>query len=608
MKFNRSDIIISIVLLLISSLCLSLVFFDQLYFRFAYGFASVKNPIAQLSNIIGDVRVKAPDYYQWIPAQANMQVGSGYQIFSAGNSSVDVEANTWSAHVAEKSFLYIDNLDDLNRVSVDGGNFKFQSTKNDVVLKVCDESLGVSSEQTSLTGESSCLTKPKINLIKGKIQNTKKLELSSASKAENAPGPEAKVALEAPVDLEKIKLDIIRKKKPELIRPENEEVYQFVTDESGNFISNDSLNVEYQLNSKLVKLKVPALNFLNKNSFETKNQEITLNFEKNVDETWSLQLINTSIESFVDLKSDKKTFKVIFTTQQAIPTVKPILAQIYLDQMNYQDVYYEWQKEPEHVRFNIEMGLDENFSRVFRVATVADNRIKIAPVYKNYFIRAQAIAADGRKSKFSEITSVTVNLGELKLTSATEFILKNNESTVPLEFLPLKGIRSYGFQISKTEDFQKDSILRTKTTNGKYDFKFPETGIYFWRAWPVNEENLSLSNTTKIGKINIIKVKRTIAPSLASPQNKSTQYFQSGKEIYIHLKWNTLAEADEYEVQLATDEDFQNIVISEKSKINNKLIYFNQFFNKVYWRVRASGKAIETSDWSESRSLFFYKE
>lgn len=615
MKLNKTDIIVLFLLLFISGACLSLVYIDKLYFRLAYNFNNLKNPIAELKNVAGDIRVKPPEFYQWIPAQANMKLGPGFQIFSGDSSSVDVEAENWSAHVEEKSYLYLDNLDNLSRVSVDGGQFKFRSKANDVVLKICDENLDLESQQgdTQLSAESRCLEKPKVNVIKGRIKNTKKVEVKVEPQAEvspeQSPAPVRDEKKEQIAELERLKTELIRKKKPELVKPKNNEVFQFILDEEGRFISRDNLELLYTINMQTIAVAIPAKNFLNETDFGITSNEIQIQFGKQVEENvWSVELINKSIVNFIDLKSDKNLIKVIFNVQKSIPPAQPILDKILLDRNNYLNQYLEWQKDSEHQDYIVQFSRNENFDKVFKSLNAKENRVKLSPLYKDYYAKIWANSRDGRRSPASEVVHIHVDLGEIDLDSSKEFFIKNNEAIVELSFQPLRDIKNYGLQISKTDNFEANSIVKTRTQNGKFSFKYPNEGNYFWRVWPVNEENLSLSNKVKSGKFSIIKVKKSNPPTLLSPLNKSTQYFQNGKEVYTHLKWNTLNEAEEYEVQISEDEQFTQLVEVIKSKSNNKIVYFKKFYSKIYWRVRGVGKSIDQSDWSEPRIIFFYKE
>lgn len=615
MKLNKTDIILLLLLLFISGACLSLVYIDKLYFRLAYNFNDLKNPIAELQNVAGDIRVKPPDFYQWIPAQANMKLGPGFQIFSGDASSVDVEAENWSAHVEEKSYLYLDNLDNLNRVSVDGGQFKFRSKANDVVLKICDENLNLESQQgdTQLSAESSCLEKPKVKVIKGRIKNTKKVEVKIEPQAQanqTAPlAPERDERQEQAAELERFKTELIRKKKPELIKPRQNEIFQFLLDEEGRFLSKESLDLVYTVNMQTIELAVPAKNFLNASDFVITNNEIQIQFQKQIeDNTWSVELSNKSVANFIDLKSDTKRIKVLFNIQKSISPVRPTLDKIVLDRGNYLNQVLDWQKDSEHQSYIVQFSRTENFEVFFKSLVVKENSVRLTPFYKDFYARIWAATSDGRRSPASEVVHIHVDLGEIDLDNNKDFLIKNNETTVDLKFELLRDIKHYGVQISKTENFDEGSVLKTRAQSGNISFKYPSEGSYFWRVWPVNTENLSLSSKVKIGKFNIIKVRKSNPPVLISPLNKSTQYFQNGKEIFTHLKWNDLSGAEEYEIQLAEDEQFLKLIEIVKSKSNNKIVYFKQFYNKVYWRVRGIGKSINQSDWSETRTMFFYKE
>lgn len=616
MKFNKWDTLISIVLMIVCLISLSFVFIDSLFFKFAYNFNNISNPIAVLKNVKGDIRIKPPELYQWIPAQANMKLGAGFQIYSGDRSSVNIVAESWNATVEEKSYLYIDSLDNLNRLSVDSGNISFKSKSNDVVLKVCDESLEFAGDkgENSLTAESDCVKKPKINLSKGKIRENNKINLVTNEKPDsnevvkkNIQSEEEKQKRIA-AELESLKQDILKKKKPELIKPKSSDKIEFTIDNEGLFLGPNIFELIYSVNNKIYKKKLDARVFLEQTLIKDSDGIIEYTFEKQTNDNWSVVLANQSIENFIDLSSEKANFTIKFNIQKSIESVKIINSNIFLDENNYMNSYAEWDKNLDHFKFKVQLSRNKDFSNIFQELQISENRMQLKPIHKTYYLRVQAIGEEGQVSPLSEVVTVSTDLGEIDLKSKKEYIIKNNEKSVLLEFKPLSEIKLYGVQISKSENFESDTILKFKSNRTRVDFKYLEEGSYFWRVWPVNQEGASLSSLVKSETFRIIKVRKIDPPALLSPENKSTQYFQGGKEIFSHLKWEKSKENDDYEIQIATDSNFENIVNTFDSKTNNKVVYFDKFYNKIYWRVRSRGKAIETSEWSETRSIFFYKD
>lgn len=616
MKFNKWDTLISIALILVCFVSLSFVFIDSLFFKFAYNFNNISNPIAILKNVNGDIRIKPPDLYQWIPAQANMKLGAGFQIYSGEKSSVNIEAESWDATVEEKSYLYIDSLDNLNRLSVDSGNISFKSKSNDVVLKVCDESLEFNGDEgeNSLTAESDCIKKPKINVSKGKIRENNKINIVTNVRPDSNEGVEKNILSEEEkqkrlaADLESLKQDILKKKKPELIKPKSNDKIEFTIDSEGIFLGPNIFEMTYSVNNKIYKKKLDAKMFLEQSLIKDSDGIIEYTFEKQTNESWSVVLSNQSIENFIDLSSEKVNFTIKFNIQKSIDPVKIINSNVFLDVNNYLNSYAEWDKNLDHSKFKVQLSKNKEFSNIYQELQTNENRYQLKPIHKTYYVRIKAIGNEGQVSPLSEVVTVNTDLGEIELKSKKEYIIKNNEKMVQLEFKPLVDIKQYGVQISNSNNFESDTILKFKSNRSVIDFKYPQEGNYFWRVWPVNQEGTSLSSLVKSETFRIIKVRKIDPPKLLSPEDKSTQYFQGGKEIFSHLKWEKSKENDDYEIQLATDAQFENIINIFDSKVNNKVIYFDKFYNKVFWRVRSRGKAIETSEWSEARSIFFYKD
>jgi hypothetical protein len=87
------------------------------------------------------------------------------------------------------------------------------------------------------------------------------------------------------------------------------------------------------------------------------------------------------------------------------------------------------------------------------------------------------------------------------------------------------------------------------------------------------------------------------APDLNSPEDEST-----GLPSNVTLEWNAVLLANAYQVQLATDEDFDEIIEDETISSTSHDVTGLDHETTYYWRVR-SIFLLNASDWSETWSF-----
>ena len=87
-----------------------------------------------------------------------------------------------------------------------------------------------------------------------------------------------------------------------------------------------------------------------------------------------------------------------------------------------------------------------------------------------------------------------------------------------------------------------------------------------------------------------------ITAGLLRPENSSDLNY-----IHILFEWTQMDNADAYQLQVARDISFSDIIVDE---IDSSLIYIEknsiEWGNTYHWRIRSFKDNIVTSDWSES--------
>ena len=91
-------------------------------------------------------------------------------------------------------------------------------------------------------------------------------------------------------------------------------------------------------------------------------------------------------------------------------------------------------------------------------------------------------------------------------------------------------------------------------------------------------------------------------PTLVWPKNDMIVH-----KNHLLFQWNTVVGAENYELQLASDEQFINI-FWEKSTVENEIDSLFQDFNygEYFWRVRAVDINVTYSQWSSVNTFEFF--
>jgi hypothetical protein len=214
-----------------------------------------------------------------------------------------------------------------------------------------------------------------------------------------------------------------------------------------------------------------------------------------------------------------------------------------------------------------------------------------------YYWKVRAID-NGNTSAWSPTRSFTIFNGLEVNTPVSGDSLQNPDVTVSwrntVSFIPITGVSGYDYQIDTSSNFNSTLLVTGSVAGNVFSFKnlnLRFSTIYYWRvrpkdasgpgAWPVDLWNFRVLRK----------------PTLVSPKNNATN-----QSLNVTLKWNvspapTITGVLAYQYQIATDQNFTDIVNASESDTILTKAGFLRFGNVYYWRVRAR-HLTDTSDWS----------
>ena len=161
---------------------------------------------------------------------------------------------------------------------------------------------------------------------------------------------------------------------------------------------------------------------------------------------------------------------------------------------------------------------------------------------------------------------------------------KNVSSSVDLEWNSIEDAQTYHLQISKKNDFSEIVYENDKLTNTKINIELEDNTEYFWRIRYTNSAGTS-SFSSNFSFITAQEVPQVV---LRTPINDSTVIGSS-----VWFKWKSVTGRDFYQLQIATDEEFNNIErFLDTLQINEIEVHNIPAGQEYFWRARASMNSV----------------
>lgn len=166
----------------------------------------------------------------------------------------------------------------------------------------------------------------------------------------------------------------------------------------------------------------------------------------------------------------------------------------------------------------------------------------------------------------------------------------DGELDLTFNWNPVKDAKSYGFQLSPSEDFTdtENNTSGIEEVSITVNNLMPDTKYY----WRVNAKNSSgISPWSEVWELTTQSLG---VPTLTAPENNSI--INQNQQT---LEWNSVVDADSYTIQVSLTSDFTTTILNKESHTSLSIdITDLEWTAKYYWRIRASHNSCN-SDWSE---------
>ena len=254
-----------------------------------------------------------------------------------------------------------------------------------------------------------------------------------------------------------------------------------------------------------------------------------------------------------------------------------------------------WQEVEGANSYNVQLSENDTFTELIvdqtNVTGTSYNVVGLS-YETTYYWRVSAENNDGT-SDWSAVWSFTTRTEQTDPLDAPTLSSPSNgavdvELPVTLDWYNVPGATSYDVQLSDDDGFSNLIVDENGITASNYTVSELDNGTtYYWRARAKNaSETSNWSASWSFTTVGIVPEKVI----LESPADGTTIEVQEG-ETSVQLQWfSTSNEVLAYELEIATDDAFSQIVYS--SELSDTFYVFNdaEIQQIYYWRVRAGNE------------------
>jgi mannan endo-1,4-beta-mannosidase len=258
-----------------------------------------------------------------------------------------------------------------------------------------------------------------------------------------------------------------------------------------------------------------------------------------------------------------------------------------------------WQKLRGGKEYNIQISTNENFNTTITDTLVEGTEYTASLEHlTTYYWKVQPI------SRGPQIWSDTWNFttgGDDTEPVTAALVTPEDGAEVPVsevvfEWEPIEEATKFHFQITADTDFDELVIDSTISTASIEVSDLESDTEYKWRVSPILETGTG--TWSEIYSIIVVDDSSSNPiVELSAPEDNAT-----GVSINGSLQWSAIDGASSYQVQLATQSDFNSPVIDEFSGTTNFETGTLQYSQTYYWRVQVDGDG-ESNNWSNIRSF-----
>lgn len=280
-----------------------------------------------------------------------------------------------------------------------------------------------------------------------------------------------------------------------------------------------------------------------------------------------------------------------------------------------------WNKSKGASFYEVQISKKATFTPVEWTKTTSSPKIKWdAARPGKYFWRVQALDQSGAKSAFSSLNTLDLTLPAPKIKKSFSHSVNvkseaqlAESSPMPVSWMEVPAASGYRVVVSDSKKFDS-SLLDLKVERNLASIDLKENGEYYVKVavlGPTGEiasefsDMAALKYEKKYEKPVQVAKASLPAPKLKLPPNGVSIVSLNDSQDPISFKWEN-TDADAYQLEIAADEGFEQIVFSTVTRENQTVVTKPIPKGRLYWHLRAQKGPVK-SDWSPTFSFEFAK-
>lgn len=345
--------------------------------------------------------------------------------------------------------------------------------------------------------------------------------------------------------------------------------------------NNTSGEISISSEDSVVKLKDGGVN-LSKGLDSSVTVDVTNGSASVISDSGEV-LVDTGKSAVVASNGETQVKKVSYFLES------PVNSKLFFTTKNKKRIRFAWSKT-DSLKKSLYISPDYNFQKNVYKVSVGLNYSELEIGSGTYYWRIESSKGISTVKKFSVLLEKSPT--QIFPKNKSEISYYSKKPLIKFSWDKARYSTSYEVEVFKDKNLT-NKVVSLKSRGTYISTDELGAGKYYWRVKNVYGKNIEDPNIFSTVREFTIKTKE----NLASPQSNSdssnasvsTAAVVSGNQI---LSWKDVPDAESYKVELASDENFNDVIDIKETKYNYYVPPKNLKKGKYYWRITAvSGNA-----------------
>jgi len=262
-----------------------------------------------------------------------------------------------------------------------------------------------------------------------------------------------------------------------------------------------------------------------------------------------------------------------------------------LNYVQTDNLEFMWHSIPQEIFYRIQISRNITFDPGYIVheSDRLDTSVVISNLPNNLTLFWRVLSA--KNSSWSEIRNfTTVDFPSTPILISPKDGANNLDTVVTMVWDKNPNNSEYRLEVARNSSFTELILAEALQDTSYVVDELDYNTFYYWRVRALNVDNMisgwSVANRFKTG---------LIAPIIVFPEAG-----QRNVPLELRIDWESVPGGTAYDFQFSVDNEFQNLLIDQRTSNTYYDIADLDYFKEYFWRVRVRNVAGELSPWNEA--------